>query len=115
MKKNTELTTPIAMTTFMGPGFMGLSLSPIFQIPFAISTKDFTVERARLVTRHSFGKARNKPIAVGHLHFGQRLRIDDLPGVDQFVLCKNVGGQSIDLIVSQRSWRRPWHRAADVI
>ena len=54
-----------------------------------------------LVMWGAFREAYDESVAVGHLHFRKRLRVNDLFRVDQLVLCKDVRGQRVDLIVSQ--------------
>jgi hypothetical protein len=44
-----------------------------------------------LLFGHPVREARNKAITVGHLHLRQRLRVDGLARIDQFVLGEDVG------------------------
>lgn len=49
----------------------------------------------------AFREAYDESVAVGHLHFRKRLRVDDLFRIDQLVLRKDVRSERVDLIVSK--------------
>jgi len=54
----------------------------------------------------AFREAYDESVAVGHLHFRKRLRVDDLFRIDQLVLRKDVRSERVDLIVPASMIRR---------
>src|SRR3954447_11444299 len=53
------------------------------------------------------GESRDEVAGVRHPHLRQRLRIDHVLFVDEFVEEKDVSGQIVDFLVTQRSRLNP--------
>src|SRR6202030_2927763 len=61
---------------------------------------------------NSFRKSDDEIVPVGHLHFGQSLRVHHIIVADELVEREKIGGQRIDFVVFQRMRRVVRHGAA---
>src|SRR5262245_2156984 len=85
----------------------------------------FRGQRGHLTLRSSFYQAlwplvlvrvlADEPVTVGHLHLGQRLRVDHVILADDLVEREDVGSQCVDFIVGECLRLLPRHRPARVV
>src|SRR5262249_12900344 len=94
-------------------------------IPRCLLFVRFRGQSGHLTLRSSFYQAlwplvlvrvlADEPVTVGHLHLGQRLRVDHVILADDLVEREDVGSQCVDFIVGECLRLLPRHRPARVV
>src|SRR5229473_878875 len=103
----------------ISPGWMGFSL---FFLTIGASRQHYVSSRANallasplLFVRNIRKSGRNESIAIRHLNFRQRHRVQHVVFLDDVALGENVRRKSVDLVRGERSTLTSRHRAVDKV